>query len=348
VPNADSLRYPFFGDGTHFFDPQILSLNKEYAQQLLTHINPYTGKALVNDPVLATLEISNEKELYSNWFDGQLKHFSAGGILTWRHTNMLDSLWVSYLKSKYISTSALRNAWNTGAISPTQLLVNGSFEDDPPQNGWTMRVTPPANASSSRDSLSQHSGKYSARVTVSQVGGANYQVSWTQNRFSLMKDWPYTISFAAKSDSSRPLIAALQKDVSPGTVYGSTGLSLTSEWKTYSFTVQQPESASEAALTFLIGEQVGTYWFDDVSITTSVSGLIADESFETSFIRRIDYKDCWKYTEQRVRDMSSFYIKLQDDYYAKMYSYLKDTLHIKIPITGTNINLGPPDMVAQS
>jgi hypothetical protein len=46
--------------------------------------------------------------------------------------------------------------------------------------------------------------------------------------------------------------------------------------------------------------------------------------------------------------MSSFYIKLQDDYYAQMHSYLKDTLHVKVPIVGTQLNIGPADMVVQS
>ena len=71
VADYDSL--PEFGKCVNFFDPYIIKLHKEYAQQLLTHVNPYTGKALVNDPVMAMVEITNENSLYRNWRDNKLK-----------------------------------------------------------------------------------------------------------------------------------------------------------------------------------------------------------------------------------------------------------------------------------
>lgn len=57
VPDADSLQT--FAKGYTFFDPILIALQKEYARQLLTHINPYTGHSLVNDPVMAMVEITN-------------------------------------------------------------------------------------------------------------------------------------------------------------------------------------------------------------------------------------------------------------------------------------------------
>ena len=42
------------------FDPFLIDLQKEYLEQLLTHVNPYTRLPLVNDPVLAMTEVINE------------------------------------------------------------------------------------------------------------------------------------------------------------------------------------------------------------------------------------------------------------------------------------------------
>jgi hypothetical protein len=349
VPDADSLQYPSFGNGMSFFDPLVLALNKEYARQLLTHVNPYTGKSLANDPVISTIEIINEKSLYRNWCDGQLKHFSAGGALTYRHTKMLDSLWVSFLKAKYNSTSALKNAWSQGTVSPGDLVVNGSFENDPSMNGWALDVYAPTNASVGRDPVEKSSGLYSAKVVVSQADVADWKVQLAQTGLSLIKDAPYVVSFKAKSDNSRSVNAGLLREVGgKQTGYGGTTVLLTQEWKTYSFSIRSSESADGVRLYFVVGGQAGTYWFDDISINTGVAGLLSDESLETPFVRRIDYTECTFFTEQRVKDMSSFYIKLQDDYYAQMHSFLKDTLHVKVPIVGTNINIGPADMVVQS
>lgn len=80
VTDYDSI--PEFGKCVNFIDPYIMQLHKEYAQQLLTHVNPYTGKALVEDPVMAMVEITNENSLYRNWRSNQLKPIAEGGILT--------------------------------------------------------------------------------------------------------------------------------------------------------------------------------------------------------------------------------------------------------------------------
>lgn len=118
VPDADSLadsRYgPAMSKGIYYFDPQLRQLNKEYARQLLTHVNPYTGLPLVSDPVMAMVELTNEDLLVRMWREGALKPYAMGGSLTIRHTKMLDSLWNAFLKKKYTTAADFANAWNAG------------------------------------------------------------------------------------------------------------------------------------------------------------------------------------------------------------------------------------------
>ena len=46
--------------GVSLFDARLIELQKEYAQQLLTHRNPYTRLEYTQDPAVAIIEINNE------------------------------------------------------------------------------------------------------------------------------------------------------------------------------------------------------------------------------------------------------------------------------------------------
>ncbi|HWH69173.1 MAG TPA: hypothetical protein VNT26_07295, partial [Candidatus Sulfotelmatobacter sp.] len=55
-----------------FFDERLLELQREYARQLLTHVNPYTGKAYREEPAVALVEFVNENSLIEAWFGNRL------------------------------------------------------------------------------------------------------------------------------------------------------------------------------------------------------------------------------------------------------------------------------------
>lgn len=46
--------------GTSLFDARLIELQKEYAKQLLDHLNPYTHRRYTADPAVAIVEINNE------------------------------------------------------------------------------------------------------------------------------------------------------------------------------------------------------------------------------------------------------------------------------------------------
>ncbi|MEM2885942.1 MAG: hypothetical protein QXF24_07630 [Thermoproteota archaeon] len=53
-----------------FFVEEVKGLEKEYARQLLTHLNPYTGLTYAEDPAVAFVEIVNEQGLMQGWLGG--------------------------------------------------------------------------------------------------------------------------------------------------------------------------------------------------------------------------------------------------------------------------------------
>ena len=50
------------------FEPDLLALQKEYASQLLTHVNPYTGLRFCDDPAVAMVLITNENDMFNQPF----------------------------------------------------------------------------------------------------------------------------------------------------------------------------------------------------------------------------------------------------------------------------------------
>jgi hypothetical protein len=59
--DANTLRQG--AKGTSFFDGRLIELQKEYAQQLLGHLNPYTKLKYTDDPAVAIVEINNENSI---------------------------------------------------------------------------------------------------------------------------------------------------------------------------------------------------------------------------------------------------------------------------------------------
>jgi hypothetical protein len=61
-----------FAKGLTHFDERLIELQKEYARQLLTHRNPYTGAEYRNEPAVAIVEMVNENSIVESWFSGRL------------------------------------------------------------------------------------------------------------------------------------------------------------------------------------------------------------------------------------------------------------------------------------
>ena len=104
------------GKPASMFDPQLILLQKNFAKDLLSHINPYTGLSYNNDPAVAFIEITNETSLFAWWYanklNGNLGGLKADSIPDY-YVQILDELWLKWLKNKYISEQELKKVWNS-------------------------------------------------------------------------------------------------------------------------------------------------------------------------------------------------------------------------------------------
>jgi hypothetical protein len=83
------------------FDPRLITLQKEYAAQLMTHRNPYTGLRLIDDPAVVCQQLIDESTL--DW--------SQIGAIPASYQAELRALFNGWLAKQYPSRAALAAAW---------------------------------------------------------------------------------------------------------------------------------------------------------------------------------------------------------------------------------------------
>ena len=93
------------------FDPAWLAAEKRYWQLLLTHVNPYTGKSLADDPMMALIEITNEDEPLPRILDAERPIPDSSG-------KELAARWNQWLVSQYATRAGLQEAWQRMEAKP--------------------------------------------------------------------------------------------------------------------------------------------------------------------------------------------------------------------------------------
>ncbi len=106
-----------YGKALTYFDPRLIFLQKEYAQQMLDHVNPFTGSRYAEEPAIAIVELINENSILESWVANHLRGEQTEPFGTWgdippAYAEDLDRLWNNWLASKYTNRQELSHAWD--------------------------------------------------------------------------------------------------------------------------------------------------------------------------------------------------------------------------------------------
>ena len=94
------------------FDRRMIQLQKNYAHDLLTHVNPYTGLSYAEDPAVAVVEINNENSLVGDpWGDDLGADLDT---LPEPFRGELVGFWNDWLAKKYGTDAKVQAAWTAG------------------------------------------------------------------------------------------------------------------------------------------------------------------------------------------------------------------------------------------
>lgn len=118
VADADKLQSGWTNSikGATIFNDRMIELQKELAEQFLTHRNPYTGLRYVDDPAVAVVEITNENSVF---------YFHNTSLTLPVYVDELRQRWNEWLLGRHDDRPGLMRAW----ARPNGLAVLEPDED---------------------------------------------------------------------------------------------------------------------------------------------------------------------------------------------------------------------------
>lgn len=328
VVRSDSI--PSAGRIVNYFDKNFQKKLKDIWWKFFSHTNPYTKKALSDEPTIAFATLSTENSLFNYWINNYL-HARSGGILSYHHRRVLDSLFNKYVQKKYGTTAQLKKAWDVQTDNSTNLAMDAGFEEMY-STIWNLAV----NGNSTVRALFEHSDceKRSGNTCgilkigakgINQTDARIYNATGNVEKFRL-----YELRFWAKSRKNRTITSS-----APGS--GTFTAQLTTEWKEFIFSYRSSDNfIGNGRIYFNAGADDGDIYIDDVSLKQgSESGLGDNEKIESANIIRSKWDDI--VTRKRMEDNVEFYQTMQRTYYDDMYGYLKNDLKCKFSVTGGTV-----------
>jgi len=133
--------YPTFNEG-------LIQKEQEYARKLLCHVNPYTGLALIDDPAVITIQLSNEESAIKGTDDTDWNP----ALQPYRDER--QARFNQFLLAKYYTRDRLKEAWTHDGIcalgededpaNNTVQVVSGGFYQptNDPMGPWDAPVSP--------------------------------------------------------------------------------------------------------------------------------------------------------------------------------------------------------------
>lgn len=323
----------YFKGVDNYYTPMI-EQQKAFAKALLTHVNPYTGKAYIEEPAVCLIEINNENGLIMEWNNGAFNDMPEA------YEGELRTLWNAWLTKKYGDHKKLAAVWNEGVEPLGAELLRTA------QDAWNFETHEGAvakrewTAGDSPETPVMH-------IQVTQPSGQGWHVQTNQGGLKFTGGKTYTVRFRAKADAERRININLSQNHEPWKVLASGEATLTKEWKTYQFSMPVPDSDENARVSLSnLGSAASQFWFSNVSVRQGgVQGL--QEGEKLGSIAPLEKRSLGTRPLAAQKDWSEFLVDTETAYWTGMYRYIRDELKAKQPIIGTASGFSPWIIQAQ-
>ncbi len=322
------------------FYPPLIDAQKQFAKDLLTHVNAYTHEAYAQESAVCCVEITNEDSMFLWGGERRLAEMPEPYI------GELQKQWNAWLVKKYATRAALADAWGKGAqASGEEMLKDAPFAKvNGPAGPWSIeqhektRMTLTPATAAARPAL---------KVVVQAVDGTDWHLQLSQGRLALKKGQSYTVRFSGRAEKAGLIDVGVGQAHEPWNNLGlTTGATLGPEEKEFVFGFTATADEDNARLSFSVGRQATTLWLSGASLRTGgLAGLRDEEDPTRSNVARggagrLD-------TPLRGRDWYAFLQATDQAYFVEMRRYLKEELKVACPVTGT-IGLGPLGTLSQA
>ncbi len=324
-------KLPDFDKRVDEFDPRMIALQKNFARDLLTHVNSYTHLPYTSDPAVAVVEINNENSLVGDpWAT-----LGAGlDTLPAPFRGELMGLWNVWLAKKYGTDAKLNAAWLVG-VTPTAPGLLTSISP------WSIEHQGTSEAAIVDEIYLSHRNGVpdTLRVNITKTDGTGWHVQVHQTGLDLKSGDTYTVTFRAKADAPRSLPVAAGMDEADWHNVGlDTTAVLTTEWQTFQYVFAAHDAVPQhSRLAFTLGGQTGTVWIDLLKIHPGADGVGLTDG-QSLAARTVDIPV--SSTKAQHADWLAFLADTERNYADEMRGYLRDTLHVKANIICSQISWG--------
>lgn len=312
-----------------FFDRRMIELQKDYAKRLLTTKNPYTGRAPVDDPAVAIVEINNENSLLG-FFTRDL----GQGIEAFPEPFQSDLKlqWNAWLARRYTDTKTLVAAWS----NPTDTAKSG-----PALNSSTARWTH-KNQPGSSATFKPGDDASAFVVTVEKTSGIDWHVQVSTHGLQLEDNAVYTVAFEARARTPGKLGLGISNDTtaSPDDEWRSLGLlkqvDISKSWTPIRLSFPAHSVAgSPAMLSFNVSAQPNHIELRAITFMLGATGdgLPVGQTLEDRTIALPSEP-----STRQWADWIHFLADTDRAFAEEMRTYLREELKVKAPLVCSQIN----------
>ncbi|MFO7976710.1 MAG: carbohydrate binding domain-containing protein [Candidatus Hydrogenedentota bacterium] len=320
-----------FGKAVDNFYPDFIQMQKDYARDLLTHQNPYTGMTYAKDPAVIVVELNNENALTDKSIT-DLRKLQEPFLST------LTTMWRDWLKDNVGTTEALRERWQT-ADEPLgdEILANGDFSNGTEQ--WTFEQGGGGKLTTEIVSAEEVPSKQALHVTTVEPGLQSWNLQFHQNNLDLENGAPYTFAFWARADEPCEVNINARLDQDPWRMVGlNLNASFGTKWKRYVYTFKcEDPIPNHCRAGFNFNNRIGEFWFADISLRRGGwIGLPPGQTLEANNIPLPPGNA----GPQVVEDFYRFLSDTECAYVREMMDYLRNELGVQAFLCDTQASYG--------
>jgi hypothetical protein len=307
--------------GVDHFVPAMVKLQKDFARDLLHHRNPYTGTRYADELAVAIVEINNENGLIREWGAGALD------AMTEPLRGEFTRQWNAWLKQRYGSDAALRQAW--GARS--EPLGNEMFT-----TGWQLQTLGGAKATLAPTAAG-------LALHLDTKGQEDWHVQMHQNGLNFTAERPYTLTLRLRADHPMKVAVQAMQTHEPWKWLWSDTIAVGTAWKTVHFTFVPAFGETGARLTLGgLGFETGTLEIAEATLKPGgTSGLKPGEDLDRGSVAISEFSSRYSRTPAAQRDWLNFLWDTETRYWAEMQRFLKADLGVKSLLVGTQAVYSP-------
>jgi hypothetical protein len=321
------------------FYPPFIEIQRRYARALLSHTNPYTGRAYAREPAVLCVEINNENTLLPFW---------GGNVedLPEPFAGELNRQWRDWLARRYGSSAKVRAAWGVGEKPRgPEVLRNGDYKEG--QEAWAVpagdggqsrlsprRVTPPEQVPG------LPAGTPVLRWEALQPGSKSWSLQLFQTGLTVRTGVDYELTVWLKAGREQDVDVLVLKEGPP---WNSLGLArrvrVGTGWKRYRLPFRgEGAGGTPARLTFDTGNRTGVFDLAEVSLhEAGRTGLPPGQSLEAGNVGLPALDRC---TEPARLDYWRFLIDTERETTRGLVRFLKKDLGVRCLVTDTQANYG--------